>query len=264
MAELSAELRQLREAGVKDRDALAATREELERLVAQNAEMDAQRRGLQRKLARFEGEPVEPTPPLQALLQSRGLMGQDEFRALFLALAEARQLGGLLPQLLVEDEDRARIFLDDKVVLLGDCGACPSAPGRAVLRVPTPRCEVCGGSDIRRLVRQFVDACLLSGLLKITVVGGSPKYHRQLRDLVDHHRLDLELVNGTVRRNARQARADMDNRDVIVLWGGTLLDHSISDLYDNSGRARLVRIPHRGIGGMLAQAARWLNADDPT
>jgi hypothetical protein len=117
---------------------------------------------------------------------------------------------------------------------------------------------VCQGSDIRRSVRQFVDACLSLGLTRVTVVGGSPKYHRQLKELVQHRRISLTLVPGNVRRTQKQADHDLAASDVVLLWGGTLLDHSTSDLYRSGDRGQVLTIPHRGIARMLQQATHAL------
>jgi hypothetical protein len=46
----------------------------------------------------------------------------------------------------------------------------------------------------------------------------------------------------------------MARADVVIIWGGTLLDHAVADLYKD-GPARVLRVPHRGIGRMLELAA---------
>lgn len=258
------ELRSLRAELERARDNLAATREELHRVQSRADELDSHRRSLQRALTRAqeEGQPVSLPPTLSEVLTKRGLKGRDEVRFLFRAVEEARQLHGLVSWLEPTDVEAVERFLDDRVALLGDCEACPKTPGRAIVRVPKERCEICEGSDIKRAVRRFEDACLIFGLRRVVVVGGSPKYHRQLSELVQHHRLQLDLVPGDVRRTQRQADHDLANADVILLWGATLLDHATSDLYKAPGRARVVRIPHRGIGRMLQLAVDALNTDE--
>lgn len=250
------EVRRLRDSLQHAEDNLAATREELRRSKEQTEELDSHRRTLQRALSNLQGEQQTAglPPRLTEVLEARGLRGRDEFRFLFEAVAEARQLHGLLAWLEPSDERAVNRFLDDRVALLGNCGACPKTPGRAIVRVPKQRCEVCEGSDIKRAVRRFEDACLMSGLRQVVVVGGSPKYHRQLGELVRHHRLQLDLIPGDVRRTQRQADHDLAHADVIILWGGTVLDHATSNLYKAKGRARVVSVPHRGIARMLQLA----------
>jgi hypothetical protein len=251
---LRAELRAAREDLQRTRDRADATEAERVRLKDERDLLDAERRGLQRRLQAATGDTPPPMPSLGEALKERGLLGELEAGKALTALVAARRVGALLSMLEATDGPSLRAFLDDRVVL--HCGGedCPTVPGRAIVTVPKPRCEVCAGSDIQRSVRRFVDACLLTGQRHVLIVGGSPKYHRQLRDLVQHHRLRLELVPGNVRRNARQAQADMARADVVIIWGGTLLDHAVADLYKD-GPARVLRIAHRGIGRMLELAA---------
>lgn len=196
-------------------------------------------------------------------LAARGARGELESKELVGALVRSGRLGALLDAVAPTDSGKFADWLDDSTVLLGSCGACPDVGTRAVLRVPSARCEVCSGSDIRRAGRKLVDACLSHGLTRLTVVGGSPKYHRQLRDIVQHHRLKLRLVPGTVRRTRKQARYDLRGSDVVVVWGPTLLAHSTSELYTNQAdQGRLVVVQHRGIGQMLNTLTQALLADD--
>ena len=229
--------------------------------VEQRDRFDIERRGLQRRLEAAVGDRPAPMPPLGDALQRRGILGEHEAARMLKGLIEARRVGPLLRLLEATDGESLHTFLEDRVVL--HCGgeACPVVPGRAVVRVPSKRCEVCGGSDIQRVVRGFVDACLLTGRRHVVVVGGSPRYHRQLRELVQHHRLQIELVPGNVRRTMRQAQADMARADVVIIWGATVLDHSVADLYKD-GPSHVVRIAHRGMGRMLQMAAEAVQALD--
>ena len=255
---LQAELLGARAALQEARDRADATEAERVRVAEQRDVLDAQRRGLQRQLQAATGDTPPPMPSVAEALTERGLMGEHEAGKLLSALVAVRRVGPLIHLLQATDGPSLRAFLEDRVVL--HCGGedCPIVPGRAIVQVPKPRCEVCAGSNIQRSVRRFIDACLLTGQRHVLVVGGSPKYHRQLRELVQHHRLRLDLVPGNVRRTARQAQSDLARADVIIVWGGTLLDHSVADLY-KGGRARVLRIPHRGIGRMLELAAEAID-----
>ena len=121
-----------------------------------------------------------------------------------------------------------------------------------VVYVPRGRCEVSGGSDVQANFHGFVQACLDQEVRKVTIVGGSPAYRKQLKLLAGAHddAPKLNLVSGTRRREKRRAEADMRASDVVVLWGGTELDHSVTSVY-TGGAARLVRVAHRGIARML-------------
>lgn len=237
-----------------ERDSL---RERLLSTARELAEVDQHRRSLQRALAEAdEAEPPRPAPA-RAVLEARGLVGDSELELALRGLSDQREGVGLLALLQVSDREALETFLEDRVALICGDPACQPPPGRAILRVPPARCDVCGGSDIRRAVRRFQDAALLNGLGRITIVGGSPQYHRQIRALIEEPRLRLNLVPGDRRRNLRQAKADEEGSDLVVLWGATLLDHSLSELYGR-GEGRLIRVPHRGIARMFEWVAEAL------
>ena len=118
-----------------------------------------------------------------------------------------------------------------------------------VVHVAAARCEVSG---LEPHFHGFVQACLDREITKVTIVGGSAAYRKRLRALAEQ-RDDapaLNLVSGTSRREARRAQADMRGSDVVVIWGGTELDHSVSAVY-RGGPARVIRVAHRGLAGML-------------
>lgn len=253
-AALEAELREARQEAA----GLVAERAELEgRLATLSQERDevmAHRRTLQRALAELQGLAPPPPRSVRDAFEARGLVGDTESDLLLRALGEAREGGAFISMLQAADADTLAAFLDDRVALLCGNPQCPVPPGRAVLTVPPARCDVCGGSDVRRAVRRFQDAALLAGLSRIVIVGGSPQYHRQLRTLLTDPRIKLSLVPGDHRRTSRQVRADEAGADLVILWGATLLDHSLSGLYGR-GEGRVLRIPHRGIARMLEKAA---------
>ena len=187
--------------------------------------------------------------------------GADEQATVFDGLARQGKLRTFVDQLAPTDAERLTRWLDEHTVLLGDCGDCPGADARAVLRVPRSRCEVCGGSDIRREARRFVDACLNHGTTRVTIVGGSPKYHRQLRELVQHRVLKLRLVPGDARRSLRQARDDLRGSDLVIIWGATVLDHATSAPYTQQRElGRLHTVQQRGITSMLGAVVDHLSS----
>ena len=233
---------------------LAEVSEALGALQARHRESVASRERVERALSEALGAIPPPRPALTALLEDRGLVGTDEASFALRAIGDARLGTSLLGLLEVQDPAATRAWLDERMALLCGRPDCPAPPGRAVVTVPPERCDVCGGSDIRRAVRRFIDACLITGLLRVVIVGGSPRYHRQLSELVTDQRVRLRLIPGDRRRSAKQAKADQEGADVVIVWGGTMLDHSVSELY-GTGPARVVRVPHRGIARMLEQAA---------
>lgn len=250
---LSTELRQV----VADRQGL---RDALAAVTADREEIAHHRRTLQQSLEQLRAEAPSPRQDARALLEARGLVGDSEVDRLLRAVGELHEGAALISSLDVADPERLELWLEDRVALV--CGNCPTAPGRAVLQVPPPRCDVCGGSDIKRAVKRFQDAALLSGLGRIVIVGGSPQYHRQLRALVTEPRISLNLVPGDRRRTLKQVAADEAGADLVIVWGATLLDHSLSQLYGRNG-GRILRIPQRGIGRMLDRATEGLTREGP-
>ena len=79
----------------------------------------------------------------------------------------------------------------------------------------------------------------------IVIVGGSPAYHKQLREGLDS-RLRLKLVPG----DRRGRMAEYPSAEVVILWASTILDHAVSEHYPDGWV-----IPHRGIARMLNAAS---------
>ena len=253
IAKLEAEL-------TRQTDMLDKERKSNEQLRAELEQVDNHRRSLQRSLdKRGEGSSGAPKPlALVSAMEKRGLRGDTEFDMVLLAFAQAR-LGARLGRYLVGlDPIALAEFLDEHLILHGNCPACPVPNGRAVVQVPRERCDLCGGSDIARSVRTFEDACMNHGKRRITIVGGSPRYHSQLRSLRVNKRLELRLVPGD--SHGRNAQADLDWSDLLIIWGGTILDHSTSLAYSLLPKARekLLVVPHRGIARMLDQVSEHL------
>jgi hypothetical protein len=246
---LEAELAEARAAQQEARDLAAAK--------------DHAHRSVQRRLSALQAGASQPAP-LGQRLRERGLRGASEAALLVRTLDEVGRLPDLLELLAERPGEDLAAFLEERVALLGDCGACPVPEGRAVVRLARERCEVCGGADIRREVRLLEDECLLHGLRRVTIVGGSPKYRRQLKQLFSDPRLSVRLQPGNVRVTAKKARQVMEGSDLVVIWGATILDHSVSDLYQvkDGDRARLVRLAVRGIGRMVQSLRAALQGQD--
>jgi hypothetical protein len=209
-------------------------------------------------LLEAEAETTASQPPpdseqsLPATFRARGIWGEDESWQVVRALHGAGMFGDLLARLSPTEPVAFGDWLREHTVLLGPCPHCPDGGSRAVLQVPRARCEVCGGSNIQRTGRQFIDHFLSCGFTRMTVVGGSPKYHRQLRGLVDHHRIKLRTVPGHSRRSRRQARDDIRGSDLVVVWGASQIAHSTSEHYTGqASEGRVLVVQHRGIAGML-------------
>ena len=194
--------------------------------------------------------------PIGELLRRRGLTeGKEDFEALS-GLLELRS-NELVASLGLADGDAVARLLDERVALV--CGREDCRPAGTVVSVHVApgRCEICGGSDIRAAFRRFVASCAKAQVSSIVIVGGSPPYRRQLRALADDQEVELrlDLVSGTTRRPKHKAQADLRRADLVVMWGATLLDHSVNEAY-RGGPARLLRVAHRGITRMLEEVRR--------
>lgn len=206
-----------------------------------------------------ESKPSRPsTPSLAQALSDRGLDGVDEAADAIVGLLT--QHGERLLRGLEATSDLA-LLLDERVVLAAT-GVEIADDQAVVVRVPAHRCEITGGSDVRAAFRDFLDAAREAQVQRITLVGGSPAYRRELKLMLEQSggELRLDLVQGTTRRPKRKAESDQRGSDVVVLWGSTLLDHSVTVAYSKS-RGPLINVPHRGITRMLREVVRYLRKE---
>ena len=62
---------------------------------------------------------------------------------------------------------------------------------------------------------------------------------------------------GTDRRTSDRAKADVDWAQLVLIWGGSELDHKVSMLYTSRSEAKgkTVLIAKRGIAALLTAAA---------
>ncbi len=84
----------------------------------------------------------------------------------------------------------------------------------------------------------------------------------ELRDALSI-RLELRLVDGTERRTPGPGPAqDLDWAELVLLWGGSELDHRVSSLYTGAPpplRRKLVHTSQRGIAALLESAVVHLS-----
>jgi hypothetical protein len=119
-------------------------------------------------------------------------------------------------------------------------------------------CAICVGSAHARAVDEMVAAMRRAGIARLCVVGGSPNARTRLEALVAG-RVELRLVDGTAKRTADAAKADVAWGDLVAVWGGTMLDHKVSKLYTGD---RVFSFARRGIGELaravvIAVERRW-------
>lgn len=224
-----------------------------ERAATLQSERDKARGEVERLRTRVAADEQARTSLADALLE-RGCADTSEMLEVLNGLLLLRPRDFLDSIELADPQALARVLNDRVAFVARGVPFDVDKSTTVVVRVPKERCEICGGSDISASFHGFVQACLDSETDRITIVGGSPAYRKQLRALAAEHddAPDLNLVSGSKRRDSRKAKNDLRNSDLVVIWGGTILDHSVSAAYAG-GPAPIVTVNHRGISGMLQQ-----------
>jgi hypothetical protein len=196
------------------------------------------------------------TVPKESLFRSLGFGGdrapyEEVLRAAGLSRPEKAGIQA-------SKEEAVRAALEERFLPVcgrGDCREEAAADGRTLVPASEPRhCALCGGSANQRAVEGMVAACGTRRWRRICVVGGSPNARRALGELVGG-RLDLRLVDGTASRNSNQAAADLSWADVVVIWGGTQLDHRVSQLYKGGNVIALARRSIQEMARAVVRAA---------
>ncbi len=220
-------------------EATAATAR-VEEISSRLRELEAEGRTLRdRASERSTGE-------FRTLLVERGLRSEAEMAAALTALLDGGRFLPLLCGMVVARRAELLAFLEERLILLAEGEEAPA--GRAVVRVPSERSEAREDSALRAALAQFSSACLVGGKRRVVFVGGSPAYRKQLREGLDR-RLDLRFVEGN------QVRIPKIDADLVIVWGATELDHSVSNHFPGA-----MLVPHRGIVGMLQMASQRLGA----
>ena len=182
---------------------------------------------------------------------------------------EALETGGLTRtgKLRISEEKlpRAHQLLESRFCLhcpAPECVSFARGSGREPLLCnPKSSCARCGGSDNRRAATELIEACRVSRILRVVVVGGSPAVREELEATLGTA-LELRLVDGTERRTIDHARADMEWGDLVLLWGASELHHKVSMQYTNltspDVKRKLVRVQQRGVAALLQAAGLHL------
>lgn len=257
LAQAAARVEALATAREAAQGALAAAQEAASAAAVERDQLDAERRSLQRQLEEARSAPPTAVPAGQ-LLTARGLDEPARRAAALAGLAE-RFPAELEQALVLADPVPLAQLLDQRVTLVGPDGE----PGDDVVavRVKASRCELGSASDIAAAWDRFHRTCGEVRVVRVTIVGGSPNYRRQLKDLAQGGAVELNLISGTTRRPRHRAEADVRNSDLVIIWAATELDHSVSAPYSASSGGKVLTIGHRGISGMLdrvrQEIGRW-------
>lgn len=242
-----AELAQLRE----------SERAEYRKLAAKRDRMAAELGDSRRRVAELERRAANRST-LRHALEQRGCRGTDEAVTVLQGMLTVRP-DELLDTVDLATPENVAAMLDNRVAIVAEDRTAELEGECAVLRVPADRCEITEGSDIRAAFHEFRQACRRAGVRRVTIVGGSPAYRNELKNLAptDRKELRVDLMSGTQQRSRRRAESNVRASDLVVIWSATELDHSVSDVYSHS-ETPMVRVPHRGISRMLRHVAESL------
>ena len=150
---------------------------------------------------------------LSELLETRGLIGEDERNAAIRALIEVRRWDAIVADLKPLNSAAARSALELYVVMACGRGQCETPKGMGCVQVTPRRCEVCAGEGPKRHLRRLGDAMLLHGLRRVALVGGPAGYRRMVRENLDER---ITMLTGS-----RAAAVDLEGVQCLILWGDT-------------------------------------------
>jgi hypothetical protein len=197
-------------------------------------------------------------------LAERGITPPDSRTRARSALAQAQIINPKKARMSEQKLARAEALLAERFYRVCSAPACTqvaNASGRELLLVePRTYCESCGGSNNRRAVADFLEACQRKGVRRVVIVGGSPAVREELEDQLGE-RVDLRMVDGTERHTADKARHNLEWADLVLVWGATELHHKVSAHYTGGPPAlthKVIHVTRRGVAALLAEAITHL------
>jgi hypothetical protein len=201
---------------------------------------------------------------IDAWLAERGISLPDSRARARATLEEAKIINPKKARMSEQKLERAEAVLAERFFRVCAAPACQQAAqasGREPLKVePRTHCESCGGSNNRRAVTDFIEACRRKGVRHVVIVGGSPAVREELEDQLDGH-VQLRMVDGTERHTAEKARHNAEWADLILVWGATELHHKVSEHYTGGPpgtRDKVIHVTRRGVAALLEAAMTHL------
>jgi hypothetical protein len=239
--ELLAQLEGERERLAQERARLEALQERLaaeeQALQVRKAELEAQALALKEAAEReaqaqqaLQAQQAQQTPKLAlsrgavlgnsvlALMEERGLRGQDEAERAIAALAGSHALGKLLGTLVPGDPVAFTRLLQERLVLVG--GPIPEGLGVPAITVSPERADLPGGERLGRTVGRIGELLLLNGHRRVLLVSVPPRWHTLLRDGMDR-RVELLFRATAPARDGREGE-ELGRVDVVVVWNADL------------------------------------------
>lgn len=201
---------------------------------------------------------------IDAWLAERGLSLPDSRARARAALEEAKLVNPKKARMSEQKLERAEAVLAERFYRVCTAPACrqaAQASGREPLTVePRTHCESCGGSNNRRAVTDFIEACRRKGVRRVVIVGGSPAAREELEEQIEG-KVQLRMVDGTERHTGEKARHNVEWADLILVWGATELHHKVSEHYTSGPpgtRDKVIHVTRRGVAALLDAAITHL------
>jgi hypothetical protein len=147
------------------------------------ADAEAARDSLRATLDAVTADAAAQRPvTLRALLEARGLVGDDEIHLAFRALGEGRMAAEIAGAARLSTPGELAELLSLRLSLRARGEPPPTHGACAVVEVPAERADAAG---IAPSVARLSTACLIHGVRAIAWIGGAPHHHRALRERLD-------------------------------------------------------------------------------
>jgi hypothetical protein len=130
----------------------------------------------------------------------------------------------------------------------------------------TALCSICAGSATRRALEEVSEVCLEAKIRRILIVGGMPSSHGSIRESAPGN-IEFRLVEGDLERPGKRVQADLRWCDIAVIWGSTILGHSLSGSYTRKKTAQgpfIVRVSRRSIEALCTEIVKHLKGSSGT
>ena len=173
--------------------------------------------------------------PISGLLETLGFSNPSLRSAARQIIETAGYTNPRKTNISVNKAELVQIYIKTNFRLVCSDG-CDAASGKkrmkSSLRVRTDKCEFCSGSNQNRLVAKMAKNLSDRGLSEILIVGGSIQSANTLNRLLKSSKINLKIVQGTKRINSKMAKLLCRNSDLVVIWGATQLDHTVSKVFN--------------------------------
>lgn len=139
------------------------------------------------------------------------------------------------------------------------CDRCEAPAGQTSLPCEPSSCTICGGFDVAREARRFLDAVLINGRLRVVLVGRDTHHQRLIRGAISDKRLVLTQIPGNTKREVSQAQIDVDHADAVIVWDPASVSPDLLAVYRRA--SRMGEVPPGPVGALLSAAAAIVAKD---